>query len=319
MILTCPECGTNYVVKDGAIPAGGRKVRCASCKHSWHQNPDNADAGSVEEPEATPIPAPSFGGAGTIAEPANVVSTGEQASEWRNTETEAPTYSEPPEEVYSSTPVVEEQEIVIATSSEADLSAEEESQSADSDWESVAPSADWSDNAERRAEVVEPALADPAPAPETADEFEDFYPATDEEEPKSRRWPLVLFIILLIGAAAAAFWYLAPSNVKQQVGLARGSSPLEVMSISNSRQELASGNDLLTVSGRIINPTTTSQPVPPLRAELLDTSKTKVIHSWMISPPVDTLEPSESRTFHSAEMDVPEGGEFVRVRLSTDG
>ncbi len=38
MILTCPACDTKYVVKDGAVPPGGRQVRCASCKHSWHQD-----------------------------------------------------------------------------------------------------------------------------------------------------------------------------------------------------------------------------------------------------------------------------------------
>ena len=57
MILTCPNCGTQYVVKDGAIPPQGRQVRCASCKHSWHQDPDPADeAAPVEEsePEARP-------------------------------------------------------------------------------------------------------------------------------------------------------------------------------------------------------------------------------------------------------------------------
>ena len=40
MILTCPNCGTQYVVKDGAIPPEGRQVRCAACKHSWHQDPE---------------------------------------------------------------------------------------------------------------------------------------------------------------------------------------------------------------------------------------------------------------------------------------
>src|SRR5436190_17067963 len=40
MMLTCPTCGTQYVVKDGAIPPEGRQVRCASCKHSWHQDPE---------------------------------------------------------------------------------------------------------------------------------------------------------------------------------------------------------------------------------------------------------------------------------------
>src|SRR5215207_8127352 len=51
MILTCPSCGTQYVVKDGAIPPGGRQVRCASCKHSWHQEPE----GAVVEAESVAI------------------------------------------------------------------------------------------------------------------------------------------------------------------------------------------------------------------------------------------------------------------------
>jgi len=36
MILTCPECATRYFVREGSIPDGGRKVRCAGCGHMWH-------------------------------------------------------------------------------------------------------------------------------------------------------------------------------------------------------------------------------------------------------------------------------------------
>ncbi|HEU5481496.1 MAG TPA: zinc-ribbon domain-containing protein, partial [Sphingomicrobium sp.] len=52
MILTCPSCGTQYAVKDGAIPEGGRKVRCASCGHSWHQEPP--DEMPPAEPDQVP-------------------------------------------------------------------------------------------------------------------------------------------------------------------------------------------------------------------------------------------------------------------------
>src|SRR6266576_1573937 len=57
MILTCPSCATQYVVKDGAIPPGGRQVRCASCKHSWHQDPEGfASADVTPSPIAEPEP-----------------------------------------------------------------------------------------------------------------------------------------------------------------------------------------------------------------------------------------------------------------------
>jgi hypothetical protein len=67
------------------------------------------------------------------------------------------------------------------------------------------------------------------------------------------------------------------------------------------------------VSGRITNPTRSVQRVPQLRAEVRDPNG-KTVHSWSISPPVSELQPGQSATFNSAEMDVPTGeGRKLRV------
>ena len=126
---------------------------------------------------------------------------------------------------------------------------------------------------------------------------------------------MVLGLVLLIAALAAAFWFLAPPEWKERVGIAGvGDTPLQLMMTHSDRQKLASGNELLAVTGRVINPTGKSQPVPPIQAQLRS-STGKLVYSWTIAPPARTLPPGASATFNSAEVNVPAGGDELTITL----
>ena len=248
MILTCPSCGTQYAVKDGAIPEQGRKVRCAACGESWHQRPDSPaeeqappqeeerfDAPPVDhspeletKPEPVDEPIPGFSTIPPIAP--------------------GPTHIEPPLAV----PVPDE----------------------DADFAAVA--------GESRAEQE----FDPAKDVPAEDEI---WVVEDESEADSRgnRGRAVLLSLLLVAVLGAAFWFLAPDWLRRGVGLGGAGASVLQITAQGDRQTLASGNELLAVSGRIINPSSKAQPVPPIQAQVRDGSG-RVLHSWTIAPPART-------------------------------
>ena len=66
---------------------------------------------------------------------------------------------------------------------------------------------------------------------------------------------------------------------------------------------------------RRINPSSKPQSVPPIEAQLRDSSG-RVVYSWTIAPPARVLSPGESRSFNSAEMGVPPSGISSTVTLT---
>ena len=127
---------------------------------------------------------------------------------------------------------------------------------------------------------------------------------------------MLLGLLVLVIAAAAAFWFLAPSEWKARAGIAGvGATPLQLMITTSDRQPLESGNELVAISGRVINPTDQEQNVPPIRAELRDKQTKALVHRWTIAPPARVLAPRSSASFNSAEVDVPKGGDELTVTL----
>jgi predicted Zn finger-like uncharacterized protein len=284
MILTCPSCGTQYVVKDGAIPPEGRQVRCAACKHSWHQDAE-AEAGTLELDEAT-----------AVTETSPVAETEDTRDEDENL-TEA-TLIEPRTGPEAEERAYEEAVIEGAVDPEPAPAAMDDAREPE---QSVLAAADWD----------EPPEAEAAP-----DMFSPFA-GEDEDAPRRGGTPTKLLIAaLVIVALAVLFWFLAPADLKARLGLASASeSPLQVSNPPHvERMQLASGNELLTVSGRVINPTGREQVVPPLTAKLTNQAG-KLVYSWTIQPPTPSLAAGASASFNSAEVSVPPGGEYLTITL----
>ena len=290
MILTCPSCGTQYVVKDGAVPPGGRQVRCAACKHSWHQDPEpSADASAEREPEPGPAPTPDQDdesiAEATLIEPRGGPEAEERAFEEAMVEGEG-----------------------------GDVRGEDEAEAIEHEPDQAGQPIPLGEEAvpmEAAADWREPPQAE-------ADVDDDFSPfSASEEEAPRRRGPLlkILLIALLLAALVAAFWFLAPPEYKARLGLgAGGISPLALVTTHMDRQRLESGNELLTVTGRVINPTSKEQSVPPLQAQLKSRAG-QVVYSWTIAPPARSLPPGASASFNSAEVNVPPGGDELTITL----
>ena len=41
MHIVCPNCGTSYDIKPGALGPAGRTVRCVRCRDTWHAQVDD--------------------------------------------------------------------------------------------------------------------------------------------------------------------------------------------------------------------------------------------------------------------------------------
>lgn len=134
----------------------------------------------------------------------------------------------------------------------------------------------------------------------------------------ARMWTIVAIVaaLLMLAGVAALSFYGMPG---QRTAEASQATPLLLqVTRQPQRSKLESGNELLAVSGRIINPTDQPQAVPRIRAELRD-SQGRLVYDWAILSPVEELAPRGSVIFNSAEIDVPRGARKLSLTFSERG
>lgn len=142
----------------------------------------------------------------------------------------------------------------------------------------------------------------------------------------ARRWTYAALgaAVLLAGGIAAVQLFGTPSLASElaaRLGLpvAEFEVPLLLeVPRKPERRTLESGNELFAVTGRIVNPTSQSQRVPDILAELRD-AQGRVVYGWTITPPRRTLGPKASVEFNSAEVDVPKGARALNLSFSGSG
>jgi predicted Zn finger-like uncharacterized protein len=161
------------------------------------------------------------------------------------------------------------------------------------------------------------AVPPPLPEPSDFDAFAHAPPFRPRRNP-ARLWTMASIVAgaMMLSGVAAISWFGFP-NLSAKLGFAAGAevNPFEIKSMGPpQRQMLASGNELLTVSGRITNRSDEAQRVPQIRADLCDALQ-RSVYRWSISAPTAELGARQSVTFNSAEVDVPRGAKRLVLRI----
>lgn len=130
----------------------------------------------------------------------------------------------------------------------------------------------------------------------------------------ARRWTVAALAAgtaMLAAVGGLAYWD-APGFARD---LFRPVAPTPLKLVGTVDRHTFNGNEIFAVSGTVLNPTDTRQPIPDIRADLRD-AQNRIVFSWMIRPEAATLAPKASIQFNSAKIDVPVNAQELALSFS---
>jgi predicted Zn finger-like uncharacterized protein len=313
MIIACPACRTRYVVPDTAIGIDGRKVRCATCKHSWFQDGPELAAGEpapqlagepapAAAPSAEPAPKPAPSAEHAPAQP-------EAAGEVEQREPEQPQPPPPQPSVnFWRTP----QPVEEAAQPEPEVKVR-----------SPEEPAAVEDAAQPALVEAESASTEPA---NFIEEQESGYSRFGYEPPfRARRNPLrlwtaaaLLFAVSVFGAIVAINIWGMPSWLpfeRPVFGMEKPGLQLDFPPEQQDKQTLPNGTEYLEVSGSITNTGRTTASVPSIMIALRN-EQDQIVYTWEIVPPQRELAPGATMRISEAMVDVPRSARVIEIGWS---
>ncbi|MFM9936408.1 MAG: FxLYD domain-containing protein [Novosphingobium sp.] len=138
----------------------------------------------------------------------------------------------------------------------------------------------------------------------------------------AKLWTLagVGFALIVAALAGLAMWFGLPGWLPSAQATFGAGRPDLVLSFPAERQDrrtLPNGTEYFGASGTVTNVGKDPHEVPPILIVLRD-AKDKVVYTWNVTPPRDSLKPGESVTINEAVTDVPKSAKVAEIGWKPD-
>lgn len=330
MIISCPACGTRYVVPETAIGGEGRTVRCAKCKHSWFQEPKPLDLTEQAASGGTNGKTSAQPAAPAKPKPVGKDTAAPSVSHWRTKDSPDTSGAAKPR------PAADDNSVAAAALKKG-LAGDGAAESSSGPKPTPSPAAETTDHAASADQAFNP-KADPLAGEGASDPFDnadyDFDDGFDEDEgsrfdyspPFTRKrnslkmWTIAaaIFALLASGTVVAVNYYGLPDwfpITRPTFGIGKDTLELDFPAAQQRKATLETGEEIFEVRGSITNTGEESIGVPNLLIVFRD-EREKNVYSWVVAPAKPELAPGETLNVTEAVTDIPVSAKAAEIGWS---